>query len=292
MNARLVILSRALVFGLLGSCFTACVGLHKNDAFPVASQPLNLALLHTQISPGSEVRSLRVSVSDRPVSAYYVRHSGAHGVLIFFGGSGNQVDNAIRGFDARTRALGLDLVVFSYYEQGEAVPTVAEVRERSRAIYSAVRSLRTPAAKSIYLLGHSLGGWFALDVAAREPVRGLALAGAETTPAEVIHRTDAPWANLVAIRPDEDARQLDASLYAPHVRARTLVCTSNADEAVPAVVGHEVFEMLPAPTLKRLIVLESVTHGRYFLSDEFWQQFAEFFGLRSSQTIPSPNREG
>lgn len=213
------------------------------------------------------------------MAAYYVRHPGDRGVLIFFGGSGNQVDVAIRGLDARTRALDLDLVVFSYYyQQGEAVPSVAEVRARSRAVYAAVRSLRTPAARSIYLLGHSLGGWFALDVAASEPVQGLALAGAETTSAEVIHRTDAPWANFVAIRPDEDAKQLDAARYAPHVRARTLVFTSNQDEAVPAAVGRELFGLLPAATPKRLIVLDGVSHGRYFLSEEFWRQFAAFFG--------------
>ena len=255
----------------------------------MAGKPLTVASLRPQTGQNSEVRPLRVLAGGHPVTAYYVRHPGARGVLIFFGGSGNQVDVAIKGFDKRTQALGLDLVVFSYYQQGEAIPTVAQVRERSKAVYAAVRSLDTPATKSIYLLGHSLGGWFALDVAASERVSGLALAGAETTPAEVIRRTYAPWANLVAIRPDDDAKQLDASLYAPHVQTKTLVVTSRKDEAVPAAVGQKLFGMLPAATPKRLIVLDGVTHGRYFLSDEFWQQFAEFFGLRprfSPQSTP------
>ena len=97
----------------------------------------------------------------------------------------------------------------------------------------------------------------------------------------------APRARLEAIRPDEDAKQLNASLYASQVRSRTLVVTSNQDEAVPAAVGQEVFGLLPPATPKRLIVLGGVAHGRYFLSEEFWRQFAEFFGLGSTAKGPT-----
>lgn len=204
-------------------------------------------------------------------------------MLLFFGGSGNEIEAPLKILGKRTEALGLDLVLFSYYQQGEERPSVTTVRAEAKAVYAAVRALPSPAARSIYLLGYSLGGWFALDVAESEnKVHGLALVGAETTPAEVIHRTDAPWANVVAIRPDEDARQLDASLYAPQVRVQTLVVTSRQDEAVPAAVGQELCGLLPVATPKHLVILEGVTHGRYFLSDEFWQQFTDFFRLHSS----------
>ena len=137
--------------------------------------------------------------------------------------------------------------------------------------------MRSPAAKTVYVLGHSSGGWFALDLAAQESIQGLALAGAETTPMEVIRRTYAPWASLLVLRPDDDVRQLDASRYAPQVRAPTLLVTSRQDEAVPAVVGAELLALLPAATPKHLVVLDGVAHGRYFLSEEFWQQFDAFF---------------
>ena len=48
---------------------------------------------------------------------------------------------------------------------------------------------------------------------------------------------------------------------------------------MPASVGQEVYGLLPATTPKNLVVLEGVTHGRYFLSDEFWREFAAFNGL-------------
>ncbi len=277
-------LFRVAALGTSCGLLAACVGLDKKDAFPVAGAPLQLPALQTLSGPDGTVRPLPVSANGHPVTAYYVRHPNARGVLIFFGGSGNQVDAAIKGFSGRTAALGLDLAVFSYYQQGEPVPTVTQVRAEARAVYDAVKAMHTPASRSVYLLGHSLGGWFALDVAASEKVRGLALAGAETTPAEVIRRTDAPWADLVAIRPDADARQLDASRYAPRVHAPALVVTSHQDEAVPAVVGQELFVMLPATTPKRLVVLDGVTHGRYFLSDKFWAEFSDFFDLHVSPT--------
>ena len=270
---------RVAVLAVWSGLLCSCVSLGRKDAFPVAGKPLGLPEAQALAGREGTVRPLAVVADGRPVEAYYLHHPGARGVLIFFGGSGNQVDAALKGLGGRTAALGLDLVAFSYFQQGEETPSVAAVRGKAEAVFAAVRGLGTPASRSVYLLGHSLGGWFALDVAARENVRGLALAGAETTPAEVIRRTDFPWADLVAIRPDADARQLDASLYAPHVPARTLVVTSRQDEAVPVAVGQEVYGLLPAATPKRLVVLDGVTHGRYFLSDAFWQAFADFFGL-------------
>ena len=196
-----------------GAC--ACVKLGKRDAFPVASQTPDLSALRAHLKPGGTIRPLAVSANGRSVEAYYEHNAGARGVLLFVGGSGNEIGAPLKNLGPRTAALGLDLVVFSYYRPGEEIPSVAQVRAEAKAVFAAVRALDTPVSRSIYLLGYSLGGWFALDVAASEDVRGLALVGAETTPAEVIRKTDAPWASLIALRPDDDARQLDASLYAP-----------------------------------------------------------------------------
>ena len=285
-SSRFTRLLRLTALGALGGFLVSCVGLSKKDAFPIASPPQTLSSLQALVDRGSELRPLRVSpVGGHPVIAYYLQHPKSRGVLLFFGGSGNEIEAPLKVLGKRTETLGLDLVVFSYYQQGEERPSVATVRAEAKAVYAAVKALSIPASRSVYLLGYSLGGWFALDVATTENnLSGLTLVGAETTPAEVIHRTDAPWANVVAIRPDADARQLDASLYAPRVQTRTLVVTSRQDEAVPVAVGQELFGLLPAATPKHLVVLEGVTHGRYFLSDEFWQQFADFFRLSSSST--------
>ena len=275
-------LLRRVALGAFCSLLGSCVRLSKQDAFPVASQPRALSSLQALVGQGGKVHPLGVATGGHPVTAYYVQHPKSRGVLLFFGGSGNEIEAPLKVLSKRTAALGLDLVVFSYYQEGEELPSVTAVRAESRAVYTAVRALPTPAARSVYLLGYSLGGWFALDVAAGESVRGLALVGAETTPAEVIHRTYAPWANVVAIRPDADAKQLDASLYAAQVRTPTLVVTSRQDEAVPAAVGQEIFGLLPVATPKHLVILEGVSHGRYFLAGEFWGQFAGFFGLSPS----------
>jgi pimeloyl-ACP methyl ester carboxylesterase len=273
---------RILVLGAFCGFLCSCVVLSKKDAFPVAGKPLNIASLQALTDRRGEVQRLEVSADGHPVAAYYVRHPDARGVLIFFGGSGNQVGAAVKVLGTRTEAIGLDLVVFSYYQEGEEIPSVTEARAKTKALYAAVKARNDRASKSIYLLGHSSGGWFALEIAATENVSGLALAGAETTPAEVIRKTYSPLASLVIIRPDEDAKQLDAALYAPHVHSRTLVVTSRQDEAVPVAVAQKLFGLLPAAEPKHLVVLDGVSHGRYFLSEEFWRQFADFFKLHQT----------
>ena len=249
---------------------TSCATITKDDAFPVPGKAFSVPALQALAGSDGVVTPLAVA-GGHPLTAYAVRHPGARGVLLVCGGSGNQVDVAIKGFTRRAAAAGLDLVVFSYFQAGQPVPSVADVRAGVRAVYAATRGMGTPAAASVYVLGHSSGGWFAMDLAAGEPVTGLILAGAETTPADVIRHTYAPWANLVPIVADADAAQLDASRYAPRVRAPTLVVTSTGDRDVPAAVGREVFALLPADAPKRLVVLDGVAHGGYFVSDAFWR---------------------
>lgn len=150
----------AAVALLAGFCplLASCVAIDKRDAFPVAAKPLTRHSLQTLPSPNSTLRPLRVSVDGRAVTAYYLGHPSPQGVLIFFGGSGNEVEASLRIVGEHAAKLGLDLVAFSYYQEGEEIPTVATVRAKAKAVYAAVETMHTPAVKSVYLLGHSLGG--------------------------------------------------------------------------------------------------------------------------------------
>ena len=173
----------------------------------------------------------------RPVAAYYVRHPGARGVLLVCGGERQtRSTSPSRDSPGGRRLAGLDLAVFSYYQEGEPVPSVAAVRGQDAG---GLRGRGGP--------GHAGGGGgvraraqqrrggFAMDLAAAEPVRGLVLVGAETTPADVIHLTYGP------VQPpgrDPPRRRRAAAGRGP-VRARRSGCrrwvvTSTGDADVPA----------------------------------------------------------
>ena len=263
----------ALVITLSG-----CVHLSKNDAFPSPARVINLS--GAPIVPKSlgDIVAVPITVGARSVQAYRLRTANSTGVLLFFGGSGNDTESQLRVLGPSVAALGLDLVVFSYYVEGESVPTVSEARVIGRAVYAATAGRQAASEQRVFLMGHSLGAWFALDVASNLPVAGLAVVGAATTATDVIRATSF-WARLANIQADEDSAQLNSQLFAPKVTVRSLVVTSEKDTDVPASISKTVFQQLPMSLDKQLLVLQDASHATYFRDAGLWDAVKTFFKL-------------
>jgi hypothetical protein len=133
-----------------------CYRLGKGDIFAVPFAPISATTLSRLSDQHRHVRTIHVAAT-RPVSAYWDQGDSAQGVLIFFDGNGYGGEAALRRLLVPARALGLDLIAFNYYDQGQAQPSMAEMRRIGDALYDAARELPTSAAGRIYVGGHSLG---------------------------------------------------------------------------------------------------------------------------------------
>jgi pimeloyl-ACP methyl ester carboxylesterase len=266
---------------LLSLALAACYTLDKRDIFEVAFKPVTPAALAQLSDARHHVRALPLNVGGRSVSAYWDDGADASGVLLFFNGNGYGAEAALRRMLTPARALKLDLIVFNYYDEGQPTPSMTEMRAVSQALYTAAAALPTPAARKVYVGGHSLGATFALDLAAEDPIAGAFVAAPATTGVQMIHH-QLPYSRLVWLRPDEQYAQFDNLTIARGVRRPVLVVGSEKDESLPPDFTHAVFAAIPAATPKREVILKDSPHSEYFAREQFWQAVSDFFGLPAS----------
>ncbi|GEM_PF-3711015 len=278
---RLKQAARIALTGFFCVCAASCYTLTKKDIFEVAFQPLSAATLNALSDEHHVVEQLPVAGMDPPLSAYWDHGDSSSSILIFFTGNGYGAEPALRRLLVPARKLGLDLIVFNYYDRGQAVPSVAHIRASAQALFDVATTLPTPAAKSILVGGHSLGATFALDTAVRNPVDGVFVAAPVTTGVAMIHHQ--LWYSRFAwLRPDEDYRQFDNIALAERLHRKIIVFGSEGDVALPPNFTKQVFAALPADDQRKLVILENSPHSEYFRQEEFWRQLNSFFGLNGS----------
>lgn len=264
-----------LVFGL-----ASCYRLGAKDIFEVSFRPPSAETLASLSDQQHRLRTLRIATS-RPVSAYWDQGDGARGVLIFFDGNGYGAEAALRRLLVPARALHLDLIAFDYYDEGQSRPSMMEMRAIGDALFDAAQSLPTPAARTVFVGGHSLGATFALTTAIDRPVAGVFVAAPVTTGVAMIHH-DLWYSRLVWLRPDSDYRQFDNLALAPKVRAPTIMFGSDGDKGLPPTFTDAVYRALPPGVVKREVILKGVAHSEYFAREAFWREVSDFFKLASA----------
>jgi pimeloyl-ACP methyl ester carboxylesterase len=260
----------------LGGCYT----LDQRDIFEVAFKPVEPATLAQLSDARHQVKPLPAALGGRAVSAYWDDGRDAKGVLLFFNGNGYGAEAALRRLLVPARALKLDLVVFNYCDEGQPVPSMTEMRRIAQALYVAAGALPTPAARKVYVGGHSLGATFALDLAASDPVAGAFVAAPATTGVAMV-RHQLPLSRLAWLRPDGEYGQFDNLTIARQVRAPILVVGSQKDVDLPPAFTDQVFAAIPAATLKREVILTDATHSAYLGRETFWREVAGFLLLPS-----------
>jgi hypothetical protein len=266
---------------LLSTCLASCYTLTKNDIFEVAFEPVSAATLVALSDEHHVVQRLLVVTADPPLSAYWDHGDSSSSILIFFNGNGYGAERALRRLLVPTRKLGLDLIVFNYYDQGQDVPSMTTMRATAQSLFALAATLPTPAAKSIFVGGHSLGATFALDTAVRNPVEGVFVAAPVTTGLAMI-KHQLWYSRFAWLRPDEDYRQFDNIALAKRVHRKIIVFGSERDTDLPPGFTKEVFDALPTDDTRKLVILKNSPHSEYFRQEEFWDELKLFFGLNGT----------
>jgi len=275
---------RPLALAVIALALAGCYTLSQRDIFEVAFKPVAPQVLAQLSDPQHRVKPLPLTLGGRTISAYWDDGADARGMLVFFNGNGYGAEAALRRILAPARALKLDLVVFNYYDEGQAIPSMTEMRATAQALYAAAAGLPTPAARKVYVGGHSLGATFALDLAARDRVAGAFVAAPASTGVAMIHH-QLPYSRLAYLRSDSEYAQFDNLTIARGVRSPTLVVGSTKDRDLPPAFTDQVFAAIPPATPKKEVILSDASHSEYFGRDGFWQAVATFFGLSASAPL-------
>lgn len=247
------------------------VALEHQLVFPVAPWTRRL----TAADPRLELHPRRVTTRTqdgvRLVGWMMAGDSSAPWMVLFHGNAGNISTDGRPEHYHRLRALGLNLVTFDYrgYGESDGTPSEAGLYRDADAAYAFLRDSLGIPPERILIFGHSLGSAVAVDLAAREPARGLVLEGAFTSAPDVARRTYwfVPVHRLMQTRLDSDDK-------IGRVTAPKLFLHARADEVIPFDLGQRLYERAGDP--KRLVPLRG-NHNDAYLADS-----ATYFGAIAS----------
>ena len=179
----------------------------------------------------------------------------------------------------RWRRLGFNVLAVDYRGFGKSTdvaPTETYAYEDAEAAWEYLAKLAP--SKRRFIVGHSLGGAIAVELARRRPdAAGLVLEATFTSVADMVDKS--PWGFLpVGLILTQ---KFDALSRIPEVKMPVLVTHGTRDSIVPVEMGERLYAAAPAP--KKLIKVEGAGHhnlsGTAF--DQYKSALSELFGLGS-----------
>lgn len=187
--------------------------------------------------------------------AWFLPHDGPGAVLVSHGNGGNL---SHRGTLMRNlhRHLGRPVLAYDYpgYGKSDGRPTEAGCYLAGEAAYRWLTGERKVPADRVVLLGESLGGGVAVELATRHDHEALALMFTFTSlPAAA--RCHYPWVPCGALM----ANRFDNLSKIGRVRRPVFVAHGTADEVIPFRQGEELFAAANEP--KRFLPIEGGTHN-------------------------------
>jgi fermentation-respiration switch protein FrsA (DUF1100 family) len=215
-------------------------------------------------TPGGRVTGPGVDLELRAADgvrlhARYIEQPGASRTLLYLHGNAGNLPNRSDVLEQLT-GTGAHVLALDYrgYGQSEGTPSEAGVYLDAQAAYDWALT-RSPAS-SLWLLGESLGGGPACELASTREVGGLVLLSTFTNIADMA-ALSFPWLPvrlLVRTRFDNLAKLA-------RVRAPVLVIHGRHDELIPFQMGERLFERAQQP--KRSLWLEHAGHNDVFFRE-------------------------
>lgn len=249
---------------LLAACLFACSGCSRLGLYVTPGQWERASIFQPDKYPAGEWQQTTILVQDANFAAadgtklhgWYVRHPQPKGhALVLHGNAGNVTLHAdtLRTLNQRH---GLAVLALDYRGYGKSAGSPSEngVLLDARAARRWLAEREGIAEKDIILMGQSLGGGVAVDLAAKDGCRGLVLASTFTSMPNVAqHHT--PWLPMKWLV----STQFNSLAKIKDYQGPLLLAHGDADEVVPYQQGLDLFEAAPGP--KQMITSPGGKHN-------------------------------
>jgi fermentation-respiration switch protein FrsA (DUF1100 family) len=216
---------------------------------------------------------------------WYVRHPAPKGhALLLHGNAGNVtlLSDTLRVLNRRHNlaVLALD---YRGYGRSEGTPTEQGLYQDARAARRWLAETEKVAEADVILMGFSLGGAVAIELAANDGARGLVLSSTFTSLPEVAQH-HWPWLPMGLVL----STRMNSLEKIKQYRGPLLISHGEADEVVPHEHGSSLYAAAPGP--KRFITVAGGKHNdpqpeEYRVAlDQF---IAELPALRATEVKPA-----
>ncbi len=197
------------------------------------------------------------SADGTALHGWFVEHDTPRAVVLFCHGNAGNVTHRADTLRVLHRELRLSVLVFDYrgYGRSKGRPHEAGVLADARAARAWLAERTGVPASEIVLLGRSLGGGVAVDLAAGDGARALILESTFTSLPDVAAGFY-PWAPVHwLMRTRLDSKSKIAKFSGPVLQSH-----GDADEIVPFRLGQQLYEAIPHDD-KRLVTLPGRMHN-------------------------------
>jgi len=188
------------------------------------------------------------------LNAWYLPNSTSSKVLLWFHGNAENIGYGLGHLKYYSR-LGISVLAVDYrgYGKSEGSPNEAAVYRDADAAYDYLVGERHIQPKDIIILGHSLGGAVAVDLASRRECGGLIVESSFTRGREMARRMF-----LIPLLEYVPKSRFDSLAKITRVRTPILVVHGTHDPVIPFSMGKRLFEVAPEP--KWFIPIEGAGH--------------------------------
>ncbi|MCL5006408.1 MAG: alpha/beta hydrolase [Acidobacteria bacterium] len=212
------------------------------------------------------------------LNGLYFPHPQSRKAILWFHGNAEDLGSA-RSRVKFYSALGANLLALDYrgYGRSEGSPFEEGLYRDADAAYEYLIEQRHMRPEDIIVVGQSLGGVVAIDLASRRPCGGLVVECSLTTAGEMARRI--LRIPLLAYNPKT---RFDSLSKIRQVRAPVLVAHGTKDEVIPFSMGRRLFENANQP--KDFYAVEGAGHNDFLEvgGEAYRERLKEFVAAGSS----------
>ncbi len=205
---------------------------------------------------------------------WFVPHENPSAVILFCHGNAGNVTHRADILEKLHNEVGASVLIFDYrgYGRSEGKPNEAGILADARAARTWLAKREKIPQTEIVMMGESLGGAVAVDLAAKDGAKGLVLISTFTNLPDVAayHYRIFPVRWLMRNR-------LDALSQIANYKGPLLEMHGEADTIVPIEIGRRLFQAANEP--KQLIVYPDHDHNDS-LPDQFYGVLSTFLKQR------------